>query len=107
MQYVIDSIKWLRQKFGIWTMVFIPLYVFIQIFLENILLIQQGLDDATASVNSVAGGPGFPQIVAIWNAANYFFPVEAAFAMGSFLLQLRILAAAIRSLKSWTPVIWS
>ena len=107
MQFIIDSIRWLRAKLGWWMWAIAPLWIFIQLFLENIGNIHAGLSDINAQLTTFATGSATrPAAAQIWKNANYFFPVEAVLALALYLLQLRLVALAIRLLKSLT-IVWS
>jgi hypothetical protein len=107
MQYVIDAIKWLRQKLG-WAMwVLAPILIFVQVFLQNLQVVIAGVQQLRTQVGDVQGFvQNYPQIEMIWNGARYFFPVEAALALGAIFLQLRLIALVIRTAVKLVPFVW-
>jgi hypothetical protein len=107
MQFIIDTIKWIRQKVGLWMWILAPVWIFVEVFLENLQVLITGVQQLRVKVSDLEGFVvNYPQVEMIWNGARYFFPVEAAMAMAAILLQLRIVALAIRAVKALVPVIW-
>jgi multisubunit Na+/H+ antiporter MnhC subunit len=107
MQYIINAIKWLRERLGFWMWVLAPLLIFIEVFLSNLQVIIAGVQELRVQVgNAQEFVVNFPQVEMVWNAARYFFPIEAALALAAIILQLRIIALAIRVVKALVPILW-
>jgi len=107
MQYIIDAIRWLRAKLGWWMWVIAPLYIFIQLFLENIQKIEESLIEINSSLSSFSAGTGaLPAATSLWKNANYFFPVEAVLALALYLLQLKFVGWILIRIPKSISVIW-
>lgn len=108
MTWLIATLRLMRKQMGWLIWLVAPLYVFFELFLSNIQLLTTGLGDVQTSVDAIrAGAAIFPQIEMVWRGANYFFPVQAALAMAMWLLQLRLIAAVVRMIKTSFPLLWS
>jgi len=106
LETIYKVLGFIRNTIGRWAIYTAPLLVLIHILVGNLHLIAEGLDEMAVKMNTIASGSSaMPIIDQLWNNANYFFPLEACFAMAMILLQLKVLCVGVRILKSVIPTI--
>jgi len=105
MSTLIAIAEWIRSKVG-WGMVLLtPVFAILAViglFLDNLAAGIRDVDEAFQAM-APAINDSIATLSPYFVYANTFFPVTEAFILVSALLTLRVLCAAVRSVKSLIP----
>jgi len=105
MDTLIGIAEWARAKFGWWLLLFAPFFAFLAVlgtFLDNLAAGIRDVDEAFQSMAPYIND-GIATLAPYFVYANTFFPVTEAFILVSALLTLRVICAAVRSVKALIP----